>query len=50
MTKKSGQNFKYLDNEKSFQETFFNIFKGLSLKQINKVFLKGKSPTLINFE
>ena len=28
------------------QKAFFSIFKGLSLKQINKTFLEGESPTL----
>ena len=50
MTKKSIQKFKYLENEKSFQEEIqriFHHFKGLSLKQINQIFLKGESLTLI---
>ena len=28
------------------QESFFIIFKGLSLKQTKQIFLEGKSPTL----
>ena len=50
MTKKSWRKLKYLENEKSFQDEikdiFFIIFKGLSMKQIMKFFLEGKSPTL----
>ena len=40
MPKKSRQKFKYLENEKSFQDkikAFFIIFEGLSLKQIIKI-------------
>ena len=28
------------------QKAFFIIFKGLSIKQITQIFLKGESPTL----
>ena len=41
MPKKSRQKFKYLENEKSFQDeikAFLIIFKGLSLKQIKQIF------------
>ena len=51
MPKKSKQKFKYLENEKSFQDEIkgiFIIFEGLSLKQIIKRFLEGDSPTLID--
>ena len=43
MNKKSRQNFKYFENEKSFPDegkVFFIIFKGLSVKQIKKIFWK----------
>ena len=49
MTKKSLQKRKYLENETSFQDEIKNIFitfKGLSIKQITQIFLKGESPTL----
>ena len=49
MTKKLGEKFKYLVNEKSFYDeikSIFNIFKGLSLKQIKEFCLEGESPTL----
>ena len=46
----SRQKFKYLKNEKNFQDeikkTFFIIFKVILMKQI-KFFLEGESPTLI---
>ena len=43
MNKKSRQNYKYFENEKSFPDegkVFFIIFKGLSVKQIKKIFWK----------
>ena len=49
MPKKSGQKFKYLENEKSFYDeikSIFHNFEGLSLKQIKFFFLEGESPTL----
>ena len=50
MDKRSGQNFKYIENEKSFQDelkSVFHHFIGLSLKQINKqIYLEGESPIL----
>ena len=51
MTKKLRQKFKYLNNEKSFQDEilFFIICKWLSLKQLKQLFLEGKSLTLSVF-
>ena len=49
MIKKSRQLFKYLENQKSFQDekkTFFITFKELSLNQIKTTFLEGERPTL----
>ena len=46
ITKKSGQKFKYLKKEKSFEHEI--IFKGLLLKQIKTAFLELESPTLNN--
>ena len=49
MTKRSGQKFKYLENEKTFKDEIkciFYDFKGLSLKQIKQIFLKGEGRTL----
>ena len=43
MTKMSKQKFKYLENEKAFkmkQKAFLIILEGLSLKQINRNFLR----------
>ena len=58
MLKKSRQNFeknfeKILRTKRAFkmkEKASFIIFEGLSLKQINKVFLEGESPTLIKFQ
>ena len=49
MSKKSLQKRQYLENEKSFEDEIkiiFIIFKGLSIKQITRIFLEGESPTL----
>ena len=49
VTRKSGQKFKYLENEKSFKDEIkciFHDFKGLSLKQIKQIFLEGGRRTL----
>ena len=49
MTKKLGQNFKYLENEKSFQgeiESIFHHFEGV-FTEANKPFLGGGSPNLM---
>ena len=49
MTKRSGQKFKYLEDEKTFKDEIkciFHDFKGLSLKQIKQFFLKGGRRTL----
>ena len=49
MTKRSGQKFKYLEDEKTFKDEIkciFHDFKGLSLKQIKQIFLKGERRTL----
>ena len=52
MTKKSqNKNLSILKTTKAFkktQNTLFIIFKGLLLKQIKPIFLKGESPTLKN--
>ena len=48
-TKKSGQKFKNLNNEKSFLVDIESIFyhpKGFSLKRIKPTILVGESPTL----
>ena len=48
MLKKSRQKFKYLENEKSYDEIkMLIIFEVLSLKQIKMFFLEGESQTLI---
>ena len=47
ITKKSGQQFKYLKSGKSFSHEVKSIFqKGPSLKQIKTTFLVGESLTL----
>ena len=49
MSKKSLQKRLYLESEKSFEDEIkiiFIIFKGLSIKQITRIFLEGESPTL----
>ena len=49
MTEKSRQKFKYLDNEKSFQDEIKSIFHHFSrviIEANNKFFLEGGSPTL----
>ena len=50
MTKKSRQNFKYSENEKSFYDEikifFFITFKGLSLKQEKYFFMEDETPNL----
>ena len=43
MTKRSGQKFKYLEDEKTFKDEIkciFHDFKGLSLKQIKQIFFE----------
>ena len=50
MMKKPRLIFRYLKNEKSlYYKTIeiFIIFKGLSLKQMKKIFLEGQRPNLI---
>ena len=50
MTKKIETNFKYPEKEKSSKyKVFFITFKGLPLKQIKPIFLKGGSRTFISF-
>ena len=52
ITRKPEQKFKYLENEKGFKDEIkeikciFHDFKGLSLKQIKQIFLKGERRTL----
>ena len=48
MTKKSRHKFEYFENEKKLRNKkhFFPHFKRLPLKQIKKLFLESKSPTL----
>ena len=49
MTKNTRQKFKYLENEKSFQEEIKNIFHNFqrAVIEANKtIFLEGESPTL----
>ena len=51
MIKKSRQKFKYLENEKSFQDEIKSIFHhfGRAIIEANqKNFLEGESPTLTN--
>ena len=53
MTKKSRQNFKYLENEKNFQDegknTFHHIYRAV-IEANKKRFFVGEKPTLINIE
>ena len=53
MTKKSRQNFKYLENEKNFQDegknTFHHIYRAV-IEANKKLFLVGEKPTLIYIE
>ena len=49
MTKKSRQKFKYIENEKCFEDeikSVFHHFKGLSLKQIKRFFLVDEKVRL----
>ena len=52
MPKKSRKKFKYLENEKSFQDKIKIIFyhSWRAIIEANKFFLKGESPTLSNRE
>ena len=48
MPKKSRQKFKYLENEKSFQDKIKSIFYQFrrAIIEAKKFFLEGESPTL----
>ena len=52
MTNKSRQKFKYLENEKSFQDEikkhFSSFLNGFQWRKQENIFLEGESPTLIH--
>ena len=52
MPKMSRQKFKYLENEKSFEDKIKGIFhrfwRAIIEENYNKNFLEGESPTLIS--
>ena len=53
MPKSQDKNLSILRMKRAFKmkwKAFFNISETLSLKQKQKIFLKGESPTLINLK